>query len=241
MLIDVRISANQSLKGWWQMKLLGWALGALFAVWLTAFTYFKWADLGCAQDWTICAMETGVWFRKLVLLEWASKWQTLLGGLAAVLAGTFVLFATRMQLSEARRNAIIELNQQLSHEMYLSFQALQSVGRSWQLALEQRQIYIDQAIASMRAVTRCCPQLATEITAILTRLRNMGTTYSDDAAILQAYSMVVATVANKLTNENKSVIPYQAEDIKMPRSEIVLISDQSDISLSEFDDVLQYC
>lgn len=223
------------------MKLLGWALGALFVVWLTAFTWFKGAELGCAQDWTVCAHETGVWFRKLVLLEWASKWQTLLGGLAAVLAGTFVLFATRMQLSEARRNAIVELNQQLSHEIYLSFQALQAVGRSWQLTLEQRRIYIDQAIASMRAVTRCCPQLATEIIAILTRLRNVGTTYSNDAAILQAYSMVVATVANELTNEKKSVIPYHAEDIRMSPSVVVQISDQSDISLSEFDDVLQYC
>ncbi|UKK94966.1 hypothetical protein L7D45_14530 [Brucella pseudogrignonensis] len=223
------------------MKLIAWALGTLFAVWLAAFVGIKIYDLNCVANPSVCFTETGIWLRKFVLLEWASKWQTLLGGLAAVLAGTFVLFATRMQLSEARRNAIIELNQQLSHEMYLSFQALQAVGRSWQLTLEQRQIYIDQAIASMRAVTRCCPQLATEIIAILTRLRNMGTTYSNDAAILQAYSMVVATVANELTNEKKSVIPYQAEDIKMSPSVIVQISDQSDILLSEFDDVLQYC
>ncbi|WP_146113598.1 hypothetical protein [Brucella pituitosa] len=96
MLIVVGISANQSLKGWWQMKIIAWALGVLFTVWLTAFTWFKGAELGCAQDLTICAHATGAWFRKLVLLEWASKWQTLLAGIAAILAGAFVILAAKI-------------------------------------------------------------------------------------------------------------------------------------------------
>ncbi|GAA5543794.1 hypothetical protein [Brucella sp. NBRC 113783] len=80
------------------MKILAWAAGVLFAIWLTAFTLIKWSDLGCSQDWTICAHETGIWFRKLVLLEWASKWQPLLAGVCAVLGGAFVLVGAREQV-----------------------------------------------------------------------------------------------------------------------------------------------
>jgi len=84
------------------MKLMAWVLGILFAVWLIAFTCFKFADLGCAQDWTICAHETGVWLRKLVLLEWASKWQTLIAGICALVAGAFVMFAANRTAHFAR-------------------------------------------------------------------------------------------------------------------------------------------
>lgn len=85
------------------MKLLGWGLAVLFAVWLTAFTWIKWSDLGCSQDWTICVHETGIWFRKLVLLEWASKWQPLLAAIAALLAGACILISTKWQISVEKR------------------------------------------------------------------------------------------------------------------------------------------
>ncbi len=86
------------------MKLLGWALGALFAVWLTAFVGIKIYDLGCAADPYACVTETLIWLRKLVLLEWASKWQTLIAGICALFAGAFVMFAANRTAHFARVN-----------------------------------------------------------------------------------------------------------------------------------------
>ncbi|RLL71690.1 hypothetical protein D8666_19695 [Ochrobactrum soli] len=84
------------------MKKIAWAAGVLFAVWLTAFIWIKWSDLGCSQDWTVCAHETGIWFRKLVLLEWASKWQALIAGIGALLGGAFVIIAANRTADLAR-------------------------------------------------------------------------------------------------------------------------------------------
>lgn len=103
------------------MKLLGWGVAFLFAVWLIAFTWIKWSDLGCSQDWTICVQETGIWFRKLVLLEWASKWQPLLAGIFALSGGAATIMAVKMQ---AKINEAKDFKQKrddiISHATYLS-------------------------------------------------------------------------------------------------------------------------
>ncbi|WP_273772918.1 hypothetical protein [Brucella intermedia] len=223
------------------MKIIAWAAGVLFAVWLTAFTLIKWSDLGCSQNWTICAHETGIWFRKLVLLEWASKWQTLLAGLGAVVGGAFVLWAAKTEISESRKDAIVRTNQQLSQEMFVAFQTLLKALRSWQTNPDVRSVYLDQSMTAIASITKCCPQLATELSVLLTRVRLTHSTSSIDAAKLQAYAALVVTIANILQRATRQTTPLQASDVGMNKATVVDISDKSDIPLHEFESILVYC
>lgn len=223
------------------MKIIVWVLGVAFAAWLLAFIGIKVYDLGCVSNPSVCVVETGIWLRKLVLLEWASKWQTLLAGVGAVAGGAFVLLSTSLQLTHVRSKEIIAQNRSLSHELYIAFQALLTVGRTWQLTTSERIIYLDQALISMRHVTLCCPQLATELAILLSRLRITGETRSLDAALLQAYSMVVVTIADKLKKSSTDIIPLESHDINMLPSVILEISDESGIDYFEFGAVLKYC
>ncbi len=103
------------------MKFIAWALGALFAVWIVAFFGIKIYDLGCLDSPSICVVETGIWLRKLVLLEWASKWQTLLAGIFVLSGGAATILAARIEM---QFNVSKERNQKndtiIIHATYLS-------------------------------------------------------------------------------------------------------------------------
>lgn len=115
------------------MKLIAWALGTLFAVWLAAFVGIKIYDLNCVANPSVCFTETGIWLRKFVLLEWASKWQTLLAGIFVLSGGISTIFAARLEIkfSESKefrqkRDEIIAHASYLS-ELFLRSSFLQSV------------------------------------------------------------------------------------------------------------------
>ncbi len=223
------------------MKLLGWRLAVLLAVWLAAFVGIKIYDLDCIANPSGCFAEAGIWLRKLVLLEWVSKWQTLLAGAGAVAGGAFVLWAAKTEISESRKDVVVRTNQQLSQEMFVAFHALLNALRSWQTTPDVRFIYLDQSTAAMASVTKCCPQLATELSVLLSRVRLTNSTSSIDAAKLHAYSVLVVTIANLIQQSTKQITPLEATDVRLNRAIIVDISDQSGIPINEFETILQYC
>ncbi|NIH74440.1 hypothetical protein FHV99_001647 [Ochrobactrum sp. P20RRXII] len=243
-LIVAGISANQFIKGWWQMKRILWLVGALGTVivaWFIAFTVLKFNELDCLAKPSFCVIETGNWFRKLILLEWASKWQTLLAGICAVAGGAFVLLSTVFQISESRVNQAIEANKVLCHDLYTSFQSLIALGASWQLESEMRKPFLERAIDDLRPVTKCCPQLATEVLIILTHTKITSSYSSVNAAKLQAYSAVIVTIAGIFEKDKGRSVPIAASEVNMRRSIVVDISDQSGIQLDAFESLLAYC
>lgn len=73
------------------------------ATWLVVALIVASERSSCGSFWSQPCLSSG-WrsFGDIILLGWVEDFQTLLGGLAALAAGAFVLWATRMQIDEAK-------------------------------------------------------------------------------------------------------------------------------------------
>lgn len=179
------------------MKLLGWLFGLFFAVWFVAFVSIKVYDLECVSDPSICLFETGVWFRKLVLLGWVSNWQTLISGFCAVAAGGFVLIAANNQIQYNRNILQDERRSQIQADIFNAFQAVVKLGPIWNNPFDEKTIYVEQAIETVRNLNNCCAELALDITHCLFQLRLSNENYND---LNKTYILCYTYILGNLTD-----------------------------------------
>lgn|GEM_PF-3705111 len=224
------------------MKILAWAAGVLFAVWLTAFFSIKVYDLGCVTSPSICFTETGVWLRKLVLLEWTSKWQTLISGLCALLAGALLVYATNLQLKEARNIRIATDNQRIVANFYQLFQELLEISHSRSDQPPKIIERINRAKDSIRQSTIAFPQFSTELHILLTHivLQN-GRMGNFDVAKIDAYSVIASAVAQIASTHTKPLLSMVASDVRLSRKYIDDVARRYALNPSDLDHFHQYC
>ncbi len=224
------------------MKFIAWAVGALFAVWLTAFVGIKIYDLGCVASPTVCVDETGIWLRKLVLLEWTSKWQTLISGLCALFAGGFVLFAAKAQIKDNNAKLVSEERKKLYSDVFDAFHAIVQLGPIWHKPHEEKTIYVERALDAVRNLSHCCAELTLDLTYCLFQLRIDNKNFNDEnKAYILCYNYVLgrlSTVMDKQTGLPKRVLPSEflvdydqlADDLR-----------EMELSIEGLDRIKKYC
>lgn len=228
------------------MKLLGWGLAVLLAVWLAAFVGIKLYDLGCVASPSICFAETGIWLRKLVLLEWASKWQTLLAGIGAVVGGAFVLFAAKIQIEHQR--ALEETNkiEEVVNSLYLVSNYLYRASNEYKSSRGDSLSIALRSESLLPTLTRCSPILTAEVLRILEHFRTKSLVATKNkiptALFMYAASCLFAQSAKYLQKRKRGITMIRSE-IRFPSNDILnyISSHGGDIKnihwLSEYFDI----
>lgn len=224
------------------MKLIAWAFGTLFAVWLAAFVSIKVYDLGCVNEPSICLSETGVWFRKLVLLEWASKWQTLISGVCAVAAGGFVLIAAKYQIDDNRTRLANEKRRQTYSDIFVAFQSIVHLGPMWTVPHAEKVIYVEKAIESVRALNHCCAELTLDINHCLFQLRKGPENFNkSNKAYLMMYTYILAQLSNIVDSDHWNLSRVSPTDLQLEQKELEIALNGTGVSLAELPKLLRYC
>ncbi len=220
------------------MKFIAWAVGALFAVWLVAFTWIKWSDLGCSQDWTICAHETGIWFRKLVLLEWASKWQTLIAGALAVTGGLATIWSAKITLSSQQESAKAREHAQLIADIsYVAelFRRLSLIGPGKQL--EDELSRWDNVPDRVLTFTSLSPKLSIDILGALNIARKTASNGGPTAlgiVVINTVSVLVSSILQNILrtlNNNQ----YVRDPLKIKADSDLVVSMQMRLLLLQIE------
>lgn len=191
------------------MKLLGWGLAVLLAVWLAAFVGIKIYDLDCIANPSGCFAEAGIWLRKLVLLEWVSKWQTLIAGALAVTGGLATIWSAKITLSAQQEFAKAREHAQLIADIsYVAelFRRLSLIGPGKQL--EDELSRWDNVPDRVLTFTSFSPKLSIDILSALNIARKTASNGGPTAlgiVVITTVSLILSSILqNILTTINNN-------------------------------------
>ncbi len=201
------------------MKFIAWAVGTLFVVWLTAFVGIKIYDLGCVASPTVCVAETGIWLRKLILLEWASKWQALIAGIGAVAGGAFVLFAAKIQIEHQRQHLEQEQLNEVVTSLFLISNFFYRACNEYKARRGDSLALVVRAETLAPTVTKCSPTLTnimlSSIEHLRTKIEQKPTDRVPTAVFLYGTSSIFAEAA-KYIRDRRAGTSLNASEIKFP-------------------------
>lgn len=224
------------------MKFIAWTVGALFAVWLVAFVGIKIYDLGCVASPSICIAETGIWLRKLVLLEWASKWQTLISGLCALLAGGFVLLAAKAQIRDSHAKHISEQRKKITSDIFNAFHSIVQLGPIWKAPFEEKTAYVEQAIEMTKVINHFCAELTLDINFTLFQLRINNRNFNDEnKAYILCYTQLLGRLSSTVDSHPGYPERVLPSELRLDYDDMAKELADFGLSIEGLDRIKKYC
>lgn len=133
-------------------EIAAWVAGFIFVVWAISFGAFWMVRSGCAgaMNQPQCNGQPLIeWYGNLVSLGWVIRYQELLAGIFALLAGASVLLAAQLQVEHNRRDTQEAQNERIRASLALSREAF---SRAYDGLFTKKGATLSSPVAAIQAV-----------------------------------------------------------------------------------------